>query len=60
VSTDLQAHTAQDGQHRVGVLAEIVPILIEFGLEPNPLIESVGIDPTLLRNPESVIPMSAA
>ena len=60
MSTDVRAAAAKDSQHRVGVLAEIVPLLVESGLEPGHLIRSAGIDPALLRNPESIVPFSAA
>ncbi|EIM26813.1 AraC family transcriptional regulator [Microvirga lotononidis] len=42
-----------------GVSQEIVPVLHEFGLNPEPLIRAAGLDPRLFADGTSVIPFAA-
>jgi len=45
----------EEGQHRVGVVAELPQVLRDLGAEPAKVLPPVGIDPVVLRNPENQI-----
>jgi AraC-like DNA-binding protein len=47
------------GYVHLGVAKEIAPTLREFGLEPDPIIKAVGLDPRLFDDSTSVIPHRA-
>jgi AraC-like DNA-binding protein len=44
-----------EGQHRVGVVAELPQVLRDLGAEPAKVLSAAGIDPAVLRNPENHI-----
>jgi AraC-like DNA-binding protein len=44
-----------EGQHRVGVVAELPQVLRDLGAEPAKVLLAAGIDPGVLRNPENPI-----
>ena len=51
--------TIPPGYIHLGVSKEIVPVLREFGLDPDPLIHTVGLDPCLFEDGTSVVPFTA-
>ncbi|WP_245272963.1 AraC family transcriptional regulator [Microvirga lotononidis] len=48
----------QPGYIHLGVSKEIVPTLREFGLDPDPFIHRVGLDPALFENSTTVVPFA--
>jgi hypothetical protein len=44
-----------EGQHRVGVVAELPQVLRDLGADPAKVLPAAGIDPVVLRNPENVM-----
>ena len=51
--------TLPPGYIQLGVAQEIVPILRDFGIDPEPVIQEAGLDPCLFDDGASVIPHSA-
>ncbi len=49
-----------DGQQRVGALAVVPQLLRELGADPANVLADVGLDDHALRDPEDVIPFTAA
>jgi AraC-like DNA-binding protein len=49
-----------EGQQRVGALTELPHVLREFGIDPAEVIAGVGLDPSVLDDPENSIPFTAA
>jgi len=47
------------GYIHLGVAKEVVPILQDFGLAPDPVIREAGLDPALFEDGASVIPHAA-
>lgn len=58
-STQSPSQTLAPEYIHLGISREIVPILREFGLNPDPLIREVGLDPRLFDDGMSVIPFAA-
>ena len=52
--------TVADGQVRVSILINLPQLLWELGQDPDDLISEVGIDPSLLADPENVLDFRAA
>ena len=46
------------GTHRVGVLAELPPVLLELGVDARPVFVAAGVEPETLRNPENRMPFA--
>lgn len=51
--------TLSTGVIRVGVAKEIVPLLREFGADPDEVIREAGLDPALFEDENTVIPYAA-
>ncbi len=51
--------TLPPGYIHLGVAKEIVPMLRDFGVAPEPLIREAGLDPALFEDETSVIPHAA-
>src|SRR5687768_2540019 len=59
LTTAAPVHSLPAGYVHLGVAKEIAPTLREFGLEPDPIIKAVGLDPRLFDDSTSVIPHRA-
>lgn len=53
------ARTLPPGYIHVGVAKEILPTLVEFGIDPDPIIRSVELDPGAFEETTNVIPQAA-
>ena len=42
-----------EGQHRVGVVAELPQVLRDLGADPAEVLPAAGVDPAILRNPDN-------
>ena len=51
--------TLPPGYIHLGVAKEIVPTLRDFGIDPDPIIREVGLDPLLFEDGANVIPHTA-
>jgi AraC-like DNA-binding protein len=51
--------TLPPGYIHLGVSKEIVPVLREFGHDPDPLIRAAGLDPYLFADGTNVVPIAA-
>jgi AraC-like DNA-binding protein len=51
--------TLPSGYVHLGVAKEIVPVLQDFGINPDPVIRAVGLDPRLFDDGANVIPHTA-
>jgi hypothetical protein len=51
--------TIPPGYIHLGISREIVPVLREFGLDPDPLVRAVGLDPRLFEDGANVVPFPA-
>ncbi|CAH1654923.1 MULTISPECIES: AraC family transcriptional regulator [unclassified Chelatococcus] len=55
-STSLYERSVPPGHIHLGVIKEIIPTLIAFGIDPAPLIWKVGLDLHIFENDSNVIP----
>lgn len=49
----------QPGYIHLGVAKEIIPVLQDFGVDPNPVIQEAGLDPSLFDDVTSIISHAA-
>jgi AraC-like DNA-binding protein len=58
-SSPPSGQTLPPGSIHLGVSREIAPVLRGFGLDPDPLIRTAGLDPRLFEDGTSVVPIAA-
>jgi AraC-like DNA-binding protein len=58
-SAQPSGQTLRPGYIHLGVSREIVPVLRDFGLDPDPLIRAAGLDPRQFEDGTNVVPFAA-
>src|SRR3954447_1842451 len=51
--------TLPPGYIHLGVVKEVAPVLRDFGIDPDPVIQEAGLDPGLFDDGANVIPYAA-